>query len=104
MLRRWLLLLAFGLPLTAGLGAPALAQSFTPVEPRSDTQTADLVPLKEIFARLQAEYGGYQVDADLFSTGGGGAEYRIEWMARDGRRLRIVVDARTGRTIRTSGG
>ncbi|MCI4646428.1 MAG: peptidase [Hyphomonadaceae bacterium] len=103
MLRRTLFMTVFGLSLFAA-ALSAQAQSFTPVEPSASGQSDNYVPLKDIFARLKAQYGGYQLDADLYSTGNGGAEYRIEWMARDGRRLRIVVDARSGRTIRTSGG
>lgn len=83
---------------------PAGAQSFTPMNPQGSNPSDSYVPLKDIFARLKERYGGYQLDADLFSTGGGGAEYRIEWMDRNGRRMHIVVDARTGRILRTSGG
>ncbi len=104
MLRRTLFLTAFGLSLLGGAALPAHAQSFTPVGPGGSQQSANVVPLKDIFARLKERYGGYQLDADLYSVGNGRSEYRIEWMARDGRRLRITVDAQTGRIIRTSGG
>lgn len=104
MIRRSLLLAA----LAATVAGPALhaanAQSFTPGDPRDTARAADIVPLREVFARLKDRYGGYQLDAELFSTSGGGAEYRIEWMSGEGRRMRIVVDARSGRITRSSGG
>lgn len=104
MLKRNLILTAFGLSLIGSAALPAQAQSFSPVVPGGSQQTTNVVPLKDIFARLKERYGGYQLDADLYSTGNGRSEYRIEWMAGDGRRLRVTVDAQSGRIIRTSGG
>lgn len=104
MIRRTLFCLAIlALPLSAAQ-AQNWAQSFSPGEAREAVRKGDILPLKEIFNRLEARYGGYQLDASLFSTAGGGAEYRIDWMTGDGRRLRIRVDARTGRILSSSGG
>lgn len=104
MIRRSVLLAALATTLLAPITFGANAQSFTPGDPRDNSRAADVVPLREVFARLKDRYGGYQLDAELFSTSGGGSEYRIEWMSGEGRRLRIVVDARSGRIIRSSGG
>lgn len=104
MIRRSLLLAA----LAATVAGPALlaanAQSFTPSDRRDTARAADIVPLREVFTMLKDRHGGYQLDAELFSTTGGGVEYRVEWMSGGGRRMRIVVDARSGRIIRSSGG
>ncbi|MEO0816942.1 MAG: hypothetical protein AAFX86_06490 [Pseudomonadota bacterium] len=104
MLRRTFFLAALGTALAGLLGSSASAQSFTPGDPRESGRAADIVPLREVFSRLKDRYGGYQLDAELFSTSGGGVEYRIEWMTGEGRRMRISVDARTGRITRSSGG
>lgn len=88
--------------------APVHAQqgwgnSFTPGEARDARRNGDVVPLRRIFSDLERRYGGYQIDAKLVSRGNG-SEYRIDWMTSDGRRMRFVVDAQSGRIIRSSGG
>lgn len=98
-----LFLAAVSLPLLAAASPPTHAQSFTAGEAHNAVRSGDIIPLKDIFAMLKERYGGYQLDAGLFSTSGGGSEYRIEWMTDDGRRLRVVVNAQTGRIERTSG-
>lgn len=105
-------MLKWSLPILAALACvqpQALAQqgwgqSFTPGEARDAVRKGDIVPLKVIFASLKQRFGGYQIDAELFSTGEGRSEYRIDWMTADGRRVRIRVDAVTGRILNTSGG
>ncbi|MEM9740394.1 MAG: hypothetical protein AAF829_11035 [Pseudomonadota bacterium] len=104
MLRRSLFIAALGASLAGPLIGPADAQSFTPGDTRNSGRSADIVPLRDVFARLKERFGGYQLDAELFSTSGNGSEYRIEWMSGEGRRMRIVVNAQTGRIIRSSGG
>lgn len=96
--------LVIGVLLWPGPVTPVWGQSFSPGQAHDAVRSGDIVPLKEIFARLEREFGGYQLDVELFSTSGGGSEYRIVWMDDDGRRLRIVVNAQTGRIVRTSGG
>lgn len=91
----------------AGFG-PAHAQgwgnSFKPDEPRRDRPDHDIVPLRDVFRSLERRFGGYQLGAELFSRSGGGAEYRIDWMTGDGRRVRVRVDARNGRIMQSRGG
>ena len=96
-----LAVLAFSPP---AVHAQDWGQSFTPGEARDAVRKGDIVPLKVIFASLKQRYGGYQLDAELFSAGNGRSEYRIDWMTGDGRRVRIRVDAETGRILNTSGG
>jgi len=103
MFRRAVFLAALGAALLVPPEGHAVAQSFTPGDTRNTGPQLDIVPLREIFATLKDRYGGYQLDAELFSTASG-SEYRIDWMSGDGRRMRIVVNAQTGRILRTSGG
>lgn len=80
--------------------APAIAQGFAQSldagEANHAREKGDIVPLKKIFRALKKKYGGYQLDAELFTKPGGGSEYRIEWMTGDGERKVFTVDAQTG--------
>lgn len=94
--------------LTALLAPPVVAQgwgnSFSPGQARDARQNGDIVPLRDIIRRLEREHGGRYLNAELFSREGGGSEYRIDWITEDGRKVLFVVDAQTGRIIRTRGG
>lgn len=57
-----------------------------------------MVPFSQIQRDLRDRFGGELVDASLF-----GDVYEVTWVTRDGRRILIVVDARTGRVISTRG-
>ncbi|MEM7662011.1 MAG: PepSY domain-containing protein [Pseudomonadota bacterium] len=70
---------------------------------RQSRQNGDIVPLRDVIRRLERQYGGRYVNAELFSRSGGGSEYRIDWITQDGRKVRFVVDAQSGRVIRTQG-
>ncbi|MEL7129859.1 MAG: PepSY domain-containing protein [Pseudomonadota bacterium] len=78
--------------------------SFSSGQARDARQNGDIVPLRDIIRRLQRQYGGRYLDADLVSRSGGGSEYRIDWITEDGRKVRFVVDAQTGRVTRSSAG
>lgn len=85
---------------------PALAQgkwgnSFTADEARNARDKGDVVPLRDIFRRLKAKHGGYQVDANLYNRERGQV-YVIDWMTEKGERIRVTVDAKTGRTLSTN--
>ncbi|GAB5457398.1 MAG: hypothetical protein Hens3KO_04280 [Henriciella sp.] len=100
MIRRAIIFAALCLPL-ASLALPAHAQlgnSFTPDQARSARDSGDVVPLKDIFQRLKRQYGGYQIDANLFNRGNGQV-YVIDWMTEKGERVRFTVDAKSGRVI-----
>ena len=96
-MKRILLSLAVALAVPT---APAIAQGFGQSWDAQQAQNArekgDIIPLKKIFRALKKKYGGYQLDAELFSKPGGGSEYRIEWMTGDGERKVFIVDAQTG--------
>jgi uncharacterized membrane protein YkoI len=82
-----------------GLASPAQAQwsdSFTAGEARTARDKGDVVPLRDIFRQLRRRYGGYQIDANLYNRGSRQV-YVIDWMTGKGERLRVTVDARTGR-------
>ena len=75
--------------------------SFTADEAREARDRGDLMPLRDIFQRLKRRYGGYQIDANLFNRDRDQV-YVIDWMTDKGERMRITVDAKTGRTLSTS--
>ena len=86
--------------------APVFAQgkwgnSWTADEARDARDRGNVVPLRDIFRRLKNQYGGYQIDANLYNRGGGQV-YVIDWMTEKGERRRITVDAQSGRIISTS--
>ncbi|MFN3212281.1 MAG: PepSY domain-containing protein [Henriciella sp.] len=85
---------------------PAQAQdrfgnSFTADEARDARDKGDVVPLRDIFRRLKSRFGGYQVDANLYNRDSGQV-YVIDWMTEKGERIRVTVDAKTGRILSTS--
>jgi uncharacterized membrane protein YkoI len=88
-------------------GMPAMAQgwgdTFSPNQARDAVRDGKTVPLSRIFQMLKREYGGYQLGADLVSKQGGGAEYHVDWMTEDGRKMRFVVDAQSGAIISRRG-
>jgi len=97
------ILLAFiALTMTA---LPAQSQgkwgnSFTADEARNARDKGSVLPLRDIFRRLKGRYGGYQVDANLYNRDSGQV-YVIDWMTDKGERMRITIDAKTGRTLST---
>jgi len=94
--------------LAMGTSMPASAQgwgnSFSPGQARDASQSGDIKPLREVIQDLKQRFGGSYLNAELFSKQGGGAEYRIDWVTDDGRKLRLVVDAESGRVISSTGG
>ncbi|MEO9971754.1 MAG: hypothetical protein ABJG15_18300 [Hyphomonadaceae bacterium] len=90
------------------LVAPASGQgwgsSFSPGQARDASQNGDIKPLREVIQSLKRRFGGSHLNAELFSKRGGGAEYRIDWVTEDGRKLRLIVDAQSGRVISSTGG
>ncbi len=74
-------------------------QSWSPSQAREARERGDIKPLKDIFRDLERQFGGYQISAELFSSAGGGFEYRISWMTGDGRKIDLVVDAETGQIV-----
>lgn len=86
------------------LGSPDVsAQSWAAGDARNARQKGETIPLAVIIKKLESEHGGQYLKADLFSKPGGGTEYHISW-EKNGRKILFVVDAKTGRVIRTNGG
>jgi hypothetical protein len=80
--------------------APAWAQStcFTPEETREHVQRHGLIPLNDV---VRSARGGSQADlisARLCETAAN-LVYMIAMLGRDGKVMRITVDARTGDVI-----
>lgn len=68
---------------------------------RKAREQGDTYPTSKIFARLKREYGGYQIDAKP-ETRNDRRIYVIDWHSGKGERMRIIVDAKTGRTLSTN--
>jgi len=100
-MKKMIALLLFAAVLTAPV--PVLAQgqygnSFTADEARNARDKGDVVPLRDIFRRLKDRYGGYQVDANLYNRDRGQV-YVVDWMTDKGERIKVTVDAKTGRIL-----
>lgn len=87
--------------LIASLTAPsALAQlgtydpssSYTTRHAQDAVRNGENMSLSDIFDRLRRQYGGQKVFAKLEDPN----TYYIEWITRDGHKLKLRVDARTG--------
>lgn len=76
---------------------------FSPGQARDAVKEGRTVPLSQILKNLKREHGGYHLNAELYSRGGG-AVYEIDWLTDDGRKLKITVDAQTGAVIDRRGG
>lgn len=108
-MHRWVSSLVMLIAVSAiNVTVPAYGQgwgnSFSPGQARDASQNGDIKPLRDVIQSLKREFGGSYLNAELFSKDGGGAEYRIDWVTDDGRKLRLVVDAQTGRVISSTGG
>lgn len=77
---------------------------FSPGQARDAVKEGRTVPLSRIFQTLKREYGGYQLGADLYSDESGDAVYEIDWLAEDGRKVHVTVDAQTGSVTGRRGG
>lgn len=82
----------------AAHAVPQWGNSFTPDQARDARNNGDVKPLSEIFANLKRQYGGYQVNANLYNRGNR-QEYVIDWMTGKGERVRFTVDAKSGRVL-----
>ena len=71
-------------------------------EARAAVRDGRHMPLSDVTARIGAQIPGRLLDAGL-EDDGGRAVYRVRWAARDGRRLDIIADARTGAILRQEG-
>lgn len=75
-----------------------ISNSFTADEARDERDRGNVKPLNQIFQQLKRQYGGYQVDANLFKRSGDQV-YIIDWVTDEGRRMQFTVDAKTGRIL-----
>lgn len=99
---KWLSIpLIIGVYAASGFAAEAQGRygnSFSAEQAKSARDKGDIVSLGTIFNDLKRRYGGYQIDANLFNRDGGPV-YVIDWMTGKGERMRITVNARTGRIL-----
>jgi uncharacterized membrane protein YkoI len=71
-------------------------------EARAAVRDGRHLPLSEVTAKIAAQVPGRLLDAGLEDEAGRPV-YRVRWAARDGRRLDIIADARTGAIVRQEG-
>jgi len=103
MTRRFVFLAVAAAMLAQPVVAQNWGQSFSQGA-RDARQSGNIVPLRDILRQLERQHGGEYLDANLYSSPGGGSEYHIDWKTRDGRKVTFVVNAQSGRVIRTQGG
>lgn len=72
-------------------------------EARQAVKDGRHLPLSEVLARINAQIPGRLLDTGLESDEGGRPVYRVRWAAKDGRRLDVIADARTGAIVRQEG-
>lgn len=71
---------------------------FTAEQARDQRQSGDIVPALRVISAVRREYPGADVlDAEL--ERGPTPRYIIKILTRDGRRVDVVADARTGRIL-----
>jgi hypothetical protein len=100
MVRRTLITLLAALAATSTLATgPAAAQRGGFGSQWDNGQEDKRKQLGSVLRDLRSQYGGRHLDAQ-----DAGSRYIISWITEDGRRLTIVVDASTGRTISVRGG
>ncbi|WP_203294251.1 PepSY domain-containing protein [Maricaulis parjimensis] len=71
---------------------------YTPSEARDARRQGDVVPALRVISTVRQRYPGADVlDAEL--EGGASPRYVIKILTRDGRRVDVVADARTGQIL-----
>ncbi len=71
---------------------------YTPSEARDARRQGDVVPALRVISTVRQRYPGAEVlDAEL--EGGASPRYVIKILTRDGRRVDVVADARTGQIL-----
>ncbi|WP_018996593.1 PepSY domain-containing protein [Hirschia maritima] len=73
-------------------------------EARNAAQSGRTVPFAKISRQLREKFSGQLVDAAMYSQVDGGYHYKVTWMAGDGKRLLVKVDALSGKILHTRGG
>jgi len=72
-------------------------------EAREGRMQGRFVPLAQVLSDLGRRFPGRQLDAGLEQRGAGQTVYRVRWFGQDGRRIDIIVDARTGAVLGQEG-
>lgn len=63
----------------------------------------DLIPYGQITRKAEKEFGGRVVGQKLRQTGPGKWVYELKLLKDDGKVMSVVLDAKTGKVLRTSG-
>ena len=72
-------------------------------EARDGVRNGELMSPGQIIPQLRQRYPGRILDAGIEEGSDGRTVYRIRWAAENGRRMDIIVDARTGAVLGTEG-
>lgn len=97
------LLASIAVPAAAEAQKGAAPQSdprgrYSPSEARDARRQGDVVPALRVINAVRQRYPGAEVlDAEL--QGGAAPRYIVRILTRDGRRLDVVADARTGQIL-----
>lgn len=97
------LFLALGLMLTPVAVAQDWRNQWSPGQARDSVREGKTVPLSQVIQNLKRQYGGDHLGSRAFTRPDGTAEYRIDWLTRDGRKMRFTVDAQTGAILDARG-
>ena len=71
-------------------------------EARQAVREGRQLPLSQVIARINGQIPGRLLDTGIEDEAGR-AVYRVRWAAKDGRRLDVIADARTGDILRQEG-
>lgn len=89
--------------ISAGPSAPSLAQKGDQDRALELRKNRDLIPYGEIAKLAEKKFGGRVVGQSLKDQGGR-MVYELRLLKPDGKVMIVVLDAKTGRVIRTRGG
>lgn len=96
-------ILASLVALTLSFSPAIAAQSWAAEDARNANKRGDVISLEKVINKLKKEHGCCYLEGELIFKSDDEAVYHISW-EKNGRKVLFVVDAVTGRVIRTSGG
>jgi len=83
-------------------GYAQVRSSLSPDQARNARQQSQVLPVSQVIAIAQARHPGTQV-LDVVLSDGAQPRYRVILKTRDGRRIDVVIDAKTGRVLSERG-
>jgi uncharacterized membrane protein YkoI len=80
---------------------PDLRGQLSPEDARDGVERGDLRPVREILAAVQARFPGRNLGQSLIP--GNPPVYEVDWLTNDGRKLAVIVNARTASILSVRG-